>query len=61
MQKAWIRQAITGAVVEQFHTIRLPHDLAKRLMQIKKALSLLPESLKVVLCTRPLESLHCTR
>ncbi|WP_306297106.1 MULTISPECIES: sigma-70 domain-containing protein [unclassified Nostoc] len=37
MQKAWIRQAITRAVAEQSHTIRLPHDLTKRLMQIKKA------------------------
>ncbi|MHC5862346.1 sigma-70 family RNA polymerase sigma factor [Nostoc sp.] len=33
----WIRQAITRAVAEQSHTIRLPHDLTKRLMQIKKA------------------------
>ncbi|MEH2428277.1 MAG: sigma-70 domain-containing protein [Nostoc sp.] len=37
MQKAWIRQAITRPVAEQSHTIRLPHDLTKRLMQIKKA------------------------
>ncbi|MFS0519733.1 sigma-70 domain-containing protein [Nostoc sp. UIC 10607] len=37
MQKAWIRQGITRAVAKQLHTIRLPHDLTKRLMQIKKA------------------------